>query len=79
MASSEPSDDRKRVKILIIGAGMAGLSAANHLAKNGMTDFLVLEASNKIGGRIFSAQTGTLTVALITYRSIVVHPVFFVC
>ncbi|XP_034233868.1 spermine oxidase [Thrips palmi] len=58
MASSEPSDDRKRVKILIIGAGMAGLSAANHLAKNGMTDFLVLEASNKIGGRIFSAQTG---------------------
>ncbi|KAE8741464.1 hypothetical protein FOCC_FOCC013008 [Frankliniella occidentalis] len=58
MASSEPLDDRKRVKILIIGAGMAGLSAANHLAKNGMTDFLVLEASNKIGGRIFSAQTG---------------------
>ncbi|KAJ1525872.1 hypothetical protein ONE63_009064 [Megalurothrips usitatus] len=58
MASSEPNDDVKRVKILIIGAGMAGLSAANHLAKNGMTDFLVLEASNKIGGRIFSAQTG---------------------
>ncbi|KAK3919508.1 Peroxisomal N(1)-acetyl-spermine/spermidine oxidase [Frankliniella fusca] len=58
MASSELSEDRKRVKILIIGAGMAGLSAANHLAKNGMTDFLVLEASNKIGGRIFSAQTG---------------------
>ncbi|GLV31115.1 uncharacterized protein CBL_12189 [Carabus blaptoides fortunei] len=39
-------------KVLIIGAGMAGLSAANHLVKNGFKDFKILEARNRIGGRI---------------------------
>ncbi|KAL1509472.1 hypothetical protein ABEB36_004198 [Hypothenemus hampei] len=39
-------------KVLIIGAGMAGLSAAYHLTKNNFTDFKLLEARNRIGGRI---------------------------
>ncbi|KAH8383261.1 hypothetical protein KR009_007596 [Drosophila setifemur] len=42
------------VKIVIIGAGMAGLSAANHLLQNGCEDFLILEARGRIGGRIVS-------------------------
>lgn len=40
--------------VIIIGAGMAGLSAANHLIKNGLTDFRILEAHNRTGGRIIS-------------------------
>lgn len=42
------------VKVLIIGAGMAGLSAANHLLQNGCEDFLIVEARGRVGGRIVS-------------------------
>ena len=37
--------------MVIIGAGMAGLSAASHLIKNGITNVTVLEARDRIGGR----------------------------
>ncbi|XP_027231013.2 spermine oxidase isoform X1 [Penaeus vannamei] len=41
-------------KVVIIGAGMAGLSAANHLMKNNIHDFVILEARNRVGGRIIA-------------------------
>lgn len=41
-------------KVIIIGAGIAGLSAANHLISNGIKDVRILEARNRIGGRIIS-------------------------
>ena len=34
-------------KVIVIGAGMAGLSAASHLYKSGLKDLIVLEASNR--------------------------------
>ena len=34
-------------KVIVIGAGMAGLSAASQLFKSGIRDVLVLEASNR--------------------------------
>lgn len=37
---------------------MAGLSAANHLIKNGLTDFKIIEARSRIGGRIISIEMG---------------------
>lgn len=40
-----------RKNVLIIGAGMAGAAAANHLRSAGL-DVLVLEARSRIGGRI---------------------------
>ncbi|CAF0888888.1 unnamed protein product [Brachionus calyciflorus] len=39
-------------KVIVIGAGIAGLAAANYFVQNGYNDFVVLEASNYIGGRI---------------------------
>lgn len=48
----------KEHKVIIIGAGMAGLSAANHLIKNGLTDFRILEARGRTGGRIVSIDLG---------------------
>ncbi|XP_015585387.1 spermine oxidase [Cephus cinctus] len=57
-------DDRISCKVLIIGAGMAGLSAANHLLKNGLTDFLIVEGRGRIGGRIVAAQMGNEKVEL---------------
>lgn len=41
--------------ITIIGAGMAGLSAAYELKKSGF-DSIVLEARNRVGGRVFSIR-----------------------
>lgn len=55
---SESSDGRNICKICIIGGGMAGLSAANHLLKNNETDFIIVEARNRIGGRIIAIEIG---------------------
>ncbi|XP_062613307.1 spermine oxidase-like [Saccostrea cucullata] len=41
-----------RGSVVIVGAGMAGLSAAEHLIRSGFTDVVILEASDRIGGRI---------------------------
>ena len=43
----------KKPKVIIIGAGFAGLSAAYYLYKKKI-DFIILEARNRISGRVFS-------------------------
>lgn len=58
MCDNEATTTAKQHKVIIIGAGMAGLSAANHLIKNGLSDFRVLEARNRTGGRIVSIDLG---------------------
>lgn len=62
---ADPDDEKqsKHVEIVIIGAGMAGLSAANHLMQNGRSDFLILEARSRIGGRIISIDVGSQKVS----------------
>ncbi|KAG6543227.1 hypothetical protein Mapa_015478 [Marchantia paleacea] len=37
--------------VIVVGAGLAGLAAAKHLAKEGLS-FVLLEASNGVGGRV---------------------------
>eukprot|EP00980_Cylindrotheca_fusiformis_P019837 scaffold6966_cov112-Cylindrotheca_fusiformis.AAC.15 len=44
--------------VVIVGAGMAGLAAAKELAKHGV-DYLMLEASDRIGGRIEQSDNFT--------------------
>ena len=39
-------------KVAILGAGISGLSAAYHLVENGVKDIVVLEARERVGGRI---------------------------
>ncbi|XP_066252474.1 peroxisomal N(1)-acetyl-spermine/spermidine oxidase [Euwallacea similis] len=51
-------------KVLIIGAGMAGLSAAYHLTKNNFTDFKLFEARRRLGGRIVQIPIGLERVEL---------------
>lgn len=43
----------KKPRVIIIGAGFAGLSAAYYLRKKNI-DFVILEARNRISGRVFS-------------------------
>ena len=59
MSESETDKEPKNYhKFLIIGGGISGLSAASHLAKNGFRDFRLLEARNRLGGRIATMQIG---------------------
>ncbi|XP_039435652.1 spermine oxidase-like [Culex pipiens pallens] len=51
-------------KSLVIGAGAAGLAAAARLFANGFTDVLILEAGNRIGGRVWTVPFGNQLVEL---------------
>ncbi|CRK90456.1 CLUMA_CG004120, isoform A [Clunio marinus] len=41
-------------KIVIVGAGLSGMSTGAKLMENGIDDFVILEAEDRIGGRIHS-------------------------
>lgn len=45
-------------RILIVGAGAAGVAATARLLENGIQDIIVLEAENRIGGRVFTSKFG---------------------
>ena len=44
--------------VLILGAGMAGLGAAETLSQRGITNFLIIDQRDKIGGRIQTEEFG---------------------
>lgn len=48
----------KKTKIIIIGAGAAGIAAASTLYLEGIDNFLILEANQRIGGRIHTENFG---------------------
>lgn len=48
------SDEILQSKIVIIGAGAAGISAASKLLEYGYQNIVVLEAEDRIGGRILT-------------------------
>ena len=51
-ALAQPCSVDECADVLILGAGMAGVAAARTLHVNGITNYIVLEANAKIGGRI---------------------------
>src|SRR5262245_28768535 len=58
-AVAAPADDsgRKPRRVLVVGAGVAGLAAATELKARGC-DVIVVEARQRIGGRIWTADLG---------------------
>ena len=44
-------------QVIIIGGGVSGLTAANELIDAGITNIVILEAQNRLGGRIFTTQS----------------------
>ncbi|XP_024171691.1 polyamine oxidase 1 isoform X2 [Rosa chinensis] len=57
-------DSSRRSSVIIIGAGVSGLSAAKLLIEKGVEDVVILEASDRIGGRIRKQEFGGLSVEL---------------
>ncbi|CAH0404698.1 unnamed protein product [Chilo suppressalis] len=51
-------------RVVIIGAGMAGISAAARLAQRGINNIVVLEAYERPGGRIHSCWLGDVVAEL---------------
>ncbi|XP_021363383.1 spermine oxidase-like isoform X2 [Mizuhopecten yessoensis] len=45
-------------RVLVLGAGLAGLASAHYLKESGITDVVVLEADQRIGGRIYTTEFG---------------------
>ncbi|XP_065261455.1 spermine oxidase isoform X2 [Emys orbicularis] len=70
--SSDSTDDplssglrrKRQPRIVVIGAGLAGLSATKSLLENGFTDVTILEASDRIGGRVQSVKLENATFEL---------------
>jgi hypothetical protein len=54
-----PADKWERAGIVIVGAGIAGLSAARRLLAKGYEDFVVLELDTAAGGTARSGANGT--------------------
>lgn len=44
--------------VVVIGAGMSGLVSAKYLVESGEKDVIILEARDRIGGRVCSAEIG---------------------
>ena len=49
---------RRSARVVVVGAGFAGLSAARALVKKGIRDVVVLEARDRVGGRTWTRRIG---------------------
>ena len=58
MEDKKGKSRKRQPKTIIIGGGIAGLAAGKYLQLEGVNDFTILEASDRIGGRIWSVPVG---------------------
>lgn len=52
-AHHDTAHDPEHHDVIVVGAGLAGLTAAHHLERDGL-DVVVVEARNRVGGRVHS-------------------------
>ena len=58
--NGEQRGDKKveQKKVIIIGGGAAGIATAERLERGGEGEFLILEATERVGGRVRSESVG---------------------
>ncbi|XP_043470346.1 lysine-specific histone demethylase 1A-like [Leptopilina heterotoma] len=56
--------DDDQPSVVIVGAGVSGIAAASKLMQNGFKNVKILEAQDRIGGRIFTTDFGDKQVEL---------------
>ena len=59
----ENSNISKDPRIIIIGAGPSGIAAASKLLENGFKNVTVLEAEDRIGGRVHTIKFGNYIIS----------------
>ncbi|XP_063615667.1 uncharacterized protein LOC134788776, partial [Penaeus indicus] len=52
----------EKVGVVIIGGGVSGLTAAKTLLENNVKNLLILEAKERLGGRVFTVREGDIVV-----------------
>lgn len=57
-ARNETASGCKKTKVAIIGGGVAGITAAQALANQSISDFLIVEYQGDIGGRMHNTKFG---------------------
>lgn len=57
-ASGQVGLPRHDPMVVIVGGGIAGVSAARHLINRGVQQVLILEAKDRLGGRIHTVTGG---------------------
>ena len=58
VAGRSRAAEPKALDVAVVGAGLAGLTAARDLAKSGRDSFVVLEARDRVGGRTLNQPIG---------------------
>jgi len=61
-ATDDTEETGVECEVLVLGAGMAGIAAASKLTQLGMQDIVVVEGSNRIGGRVKEVDFGGIKV-----------------
>jgi len=56
-----------KLQVLVVGAGAAGLAAAARLMAHGVTNVVILEAEDRMGGRIHTTLFGKQFLLLYFY------------
>jgi polyamine oxidase len=51
-------DECRRTQVLVLGGGIAGITAAQTLANNSITDFVIVEYNGELGGRVAHTTFG---------------------
>ncbi|KAJ7566173.1 hypothetical protein O6H91_02G091200 [Diphasiastrum complanatum] len=59
-----PDIEPKSASVIIVGAGISAIAAAKTLSDNGVKDFLILEATDRIGGRMRTEEFAGITIEL---------------
>lgn len=63
-SGAPPVSEPNHHKVLILGGGVAGVIAARTLHRNGIDDFIIVEARHELGGRMMSHSFGGKTIEL---------------
>jgi len=56
-----------KLQVVVVGAGAAGLTAAARLMEHGVRNVMILEAEDRMGGRIHSTNFGKQFLLLYFY------------
>ena len=63
-AVSTSESSKNDATVIILGAGVSGIQAAAQLTQQGITDFLIIEQANRIGGRMWNIEWEGVSVEL---------------